>query len=91
MLRAEVNLLDALRRRYRSVLGEELAARLERVLALASCPTCAESQADGVPCPSPERACDHCARALQWVRDLRKEIESAAVARQARRGDDWEI
>lgn len=52
--------------------------RFDELLALMEEPRCAEAQADGVPCPDAEGCCEHCGRALVWVRRLREEIARSA-------------
>lgn len=54
-----------------------LQGEVRRALDVADCPRCAEVQADGVPCALPSTACDECARALDWIRGLRVEVERA--------------
>ncbi len=53
--------------------------QLDELLALCAEPTCAESQADGVPCPVVGVSCELCGRATQWVRDLREAIARSST------------
>ncbi len=53
--------------------------QFDDLLALLAEPRCAECQADGVPCPHLGTACDECARAAAWVRDLREAIARSST------------
>ena len=52
--------------------GERLIAVDEKLLALAKEPHCAESQADGVPCPTAHNACDQCYKYEEFRQRLRE-------------------
>jgi hypothetical protein len=52
-------------------LRTELVDLLDRLLASAREPRCAQMQADGVPCPCLGVACDECERAVSLFRRLR--------------------
>lgn len=84
MLRAELDRLEALGKETSIRTDPDLKRRLDLALKAAFCPVCAEAQADGVPCASPGKACDQCARALDSLRTFRADIEAEA----ARRGAD---
>jgi hypothetical protein len=93
MLRKEVELLEALGRRDAVRTDPALRRRLEQALKAAFCPTCAESQADGVPCANADKACDQCVRSLESLRLVRSEILEAAERRDAGLRDNlasWE-
>jgi len=53
--------------------------QLDELLGLLAEPRCAESQADGVPCPQVAVSCEECGRALAWARDLRDAITRSAT------------
>jgi hypothetical protein len=75
--------VEALRRLQALLTGGDrarLQGEVRRALEVGACPRCAETQADGAPCASPSTACDDCVRALDWIRDLRVEIERALRA-----------
>jgi hypothetical protein len=90
LLGDEVDRLRLLKRRTDPRAHAELARRIERAIQAAECPTCAESQPDGVPCATPARSCDACATALEWVRAQRLEIEEL-TRRRGDAADDEEI
>ena len=46
---------------------ERALARVEKLLAFAASPCCAEAQADGVPCATPDGRCERCGKALELV------------------------
>jgi hypothetical protein len=75
----EVGLLRLLRTRLWLGRHAALIGRIERALDLAACPTCAEAQADGVPCEGADSPCDRCARALVHICSLRAELEQAVA------------
>jgi len=81
MLRAEIDSLRELQEHLPIEIDPDLKRRLDRALEMAACPVCAEAQADGVPCVSPSRACDHCTRALESVRSVREGLEADAARR----------
>lgn len=91
LLRAEAVQLQALKNRFRTRIDRILLGRVDRAIQAAVCPTCAESQADGVPCASPVKSCDRCANALEWVRSLRIELEQVLATKLVHTKDDWEI
>jgi len=43
-------------------------------------PACAEVQADGIPCDTPQADCEQCQRVSELIRTLRKALPSAADA-----------
>jgi len=90
LLEEEVHRLRFLRRRTDPSLHADLSRRIDRAIQAAECPSCAESQPDGVPCATPARSCDACATALEWVRAQRLEIETL-VERAGAALDDGEI
>ena len=89
-LRDEVDRLRTLRRRIDPAGNSDLLGRIDGAIEAGECPTCAESQADGVPCATADRDCERCGEALAWVRSLRGEIEGIVETRSAAR-DDGEI
>jgi hypothetical protein len=91
LLRSEIGLLRSLRERCGRWVVPELLGRIDRALQVADCPSCAEAQADGVPCASPSRECEQCCHSLDWVRSLRQELEAAVERGSTSRADDGEI
>jgi len=65
---AEHKLIEALRGLPAGRVRERAEALLLQVLAFAASPTCSETQADGVPCPTPQNSCDQCreVEAILW-------------------------
>ena len=59
-----------------------LQARVRAALEAGACPRCAEAQADGVPCAGTVSSCDRCVRALDWVRNLRLDLERTLARQQ---------
>jgi hypothetical protein len=78
MLQYEIDRLGHLRERTSVRTSPGLLARVDHALISASCPMCAEAQADGVPCTSLEKECEHCSRALEAIRRARSELELEA-------------
>ena len=76
-LRRETERLRSLSVRLESGEDAALRSRVRDALAIAECPRCSEVQADGVPCAGTASSCNDCRRALDWVRDLRLELERA--------------
>jgi hypothetical protein len=60
--RAEWDLVWALREVPPGELKRSMVALLREIVAFVGHPTCAESQADGVPCSSVSRECTQCQR-----------------------------
>jgi len=89
LLLEEMERLLALRRRLSLRGNEDLICLTERALRVATCPACAESQADGVPCESTSAECDRCVKALGWIRSLRSRLE--VEEREATGASAWEI
>jgi hypothetical protein len=83
MLRKEVEILEALGRQDSVREDPALRRRLEQAVKATFCPTCAESQADGVPCANAGKPCDQCVRSLESVRLIRSEIQEAVERRDA--------
>lgn len=77
LIQQELGRLRLLRTRLWLDAHARLIRRVDEAIASALCPTCAEAQADGVPCEAATGACDHCARALVRIRLLRCELERA--------------
>ncbi|MBI3447922.1 MAG: hypothetical protein HY049_03245 [Acidobacteria bacterium] len=62
-----------------------IARRVRLAVASASGPTCADAQADGVPCATLGGECDRCDRALAFIREVHAEIEAESQRRDADR------
>jgi hypothetical protein len=70
---ADVTSVDEqLLRAVRGMSATALRTLLTELLALAREPHCAESQADGVPCPTAHNACDQCYRYEEFRQRLRE-------------------
>ena len=74
----EAEIIQRLREALPADAQEGFLRDLEYLLTLAAEPRCAESQADGVPCATLETDCEHCGRALGWLRRLRAEVAKSA-------------
>jgi hypothetical protein len=64
---------------------------VDRAMGAADCPSCARSQADGVPCASPSATCDRCVEALVWVRQIRQRLEQAERDKRVPAAEAWDI
>ena len=73
----ERQLLWALREIAPSPLRDALAALLAELVDFVREPGCAEMQADGVPCPSAQAACEECRRLAAVIEDMRARLRSA--------------
>ncbi len=85
LIEEELQRIRVLKGRLPATAHADLLRRAELAIRNADCPSCAEAQADGIPCLSETAACDECARALEWIRALRVEMENAFLS------DPWEI
>ena len=77
LLDQEIRFLRMLRTRLWLGTHEELVAQVQQALELAECPTCAEAQADGVPCEKADTSCERCVRAFLHIRAVRTRLEQA--------------
>jgi hypothetical protein len=76
-VRRESEALRSLSNRLEAGADPALRARVHRALEISECPRCSEVQADGVPCAGTGASCAECVRALDWIRNLRLELERA--------------
>ena len=70
----ERRLVLALREIPPSPLRECFATLVSELIDFVSRPSCAEMQADGVPCPSAESSCDECRRLTDILEGLRRRL-----------------
>jgi hypothetical protein len=70
----ERRLVLALREIPPSPLRESFATLVSELIDFVARPSCAEMQADGVPCPSAETACDECRRVTEILDGLRRRL-----------------
>ncbi len=70
----ERQVVRALRAVPPSPLRERLLTLVGELLDFAAHPSCAEMQADGVPCSSSEAACDECRKATSLIDGLRSRL-----------------
>lgn len=77
----EKRILAALRELPDGQLRQRLETFLLELTEFVRDPRCAEVQADGIPCDSPERDCEQCMRVEEMLRTLRSALpNNAAVA-----------
>jgi hypothetical protein len=76
-LRRETDALRSLSIRPEVEGNPVLRSRVHQALEIANCPRCSDVQADGVPCAGTAASCADCVQALDWVRNLRLELERA--------------
>lgn len=72
----EAKLVLALRGIPPSRLRELLVTLLGELADFASAPSCAEMQADGAPCASPDVACDECRKVTSLLEGLRSRLQA---------------
>lgn len=75
---SERELLGRLREALSAEASTSAWKRFEELIELLDEPRCAESQADGAPCPDAACDCEACGRALAWVRRLRRQLARSA-------------
>jgi hypothetical protein len=75
---AEHKLIEALRSLPQGRLRERAETLMLQVLAFAASPTCNETQADGVPCPTPQNACDQCREVETILWDVARRLGARA-------------
>lgn len=75
---AEHKLIAALRALPAGRVRERAEGLLLQVLAFAASPTCGETQADGVPCPSAHNSCDQCREVETILWDVARRLGARA-------------
>jgi hypothetical protein len=70
----EGRLLTALREIPESPLRDDLMQLIDRLLAFAGAPGCAEMQADGAPCATAKLSCDRCEKVRSVLLDLDQKL-----------------
>jgi len=75
---AEHRLIEALRGLPPGRVRERAEGLMLQVLSFAASPTCGETQADGVPCPSAHNACDQCREVETILWDVARRLGARA-------------
>jgi hypothetical protein len=72
----EARLVVALRAIPESPLRDRLSVLLCELADFVSAPSCAEMQADGVPCTSAQASCDECRKVTELLDGLRSRLQT---------------